>query len=211
MSTAHQVDGNTLTLLRNGEEYFPRLIAAIDGATRFIHLETYIYAADSTGKSVSQALQRAAKRGLVVHLLLDGFGSGGLPDQWVMEMRASGVQVLWFRPEISLFRLRRYRLRRLHRKLAVIDGIIAFVSGMNINDDVPGGMITSPRLDYAIEVQGESVNHIHAVMRRLWVQVSWVNFRRQPKYDRHRDRLTDLPQPAKLDACVILAGNMRLL
>ena len=92
MSSTHQVDGHTLTLLRNGEEYFPRLITAIDGATRSIYLETYIYAADATGRKVADALRRAAKRGVAVYLLLDGYGSADLPQQWIDEMRAAGME-----------------------------------------------------------------------------------------------------------------------
>lgn len=179
MRRTHQIDGHTLTLLRNGEEYFPRLIETIDAATRSVYMETYIFAADLCGRKVSQALQRAARRGVLAHLLLDGYGSADLPDEWVNELRAAGVEVLWFRPEIAKFHLRLYRLRRLHRKLALIDERIGFVSGVNIIDDVPGGRIVAPRLDYTVEIQGVTTDHMYAVMRRLWVLVSWINFRRE--------------------------------
>jgi len=179
MSSTHLVDGHILMLLRNGEEYFPRLIKAIDAATRTVYLETYIYAADTVGRQISQALQRAAKRGVKAHLLLDGFGSADLPVAWVDELRGAGVVVLWYRPEIARFSLRRHRLRRLHRKLALIDERIAFVSGINIINDVPGGQIVAPRLDYTVELQGSTTEQIHFVMRRLWTLISWINFRRQ--------------------------------
>jgi cardiolipin synthase len=115
----------------------------------------------------------------MAHLLLDGFGSADLPDKWVDELRGAGVKVLWYRPEVARFSLRRHRLRRLHRKLALVDEHIAFVSGINIINDVPGGRIIAPRLDYTVEVQGATAGHIHSVMRRLWTLVSWINFRRQ--------------------------------
>ena len=178
MSAPHVINGHTITLLRNGEEYFPRLIAAIDGARDSIYLETYIYAADDTGRMFSDALQRAASRGVAVKLLLDGFGSAELPKQWVDEMRQSGINVLWFRKAIRLFSFRRYHLRRLHRKLALIDERIAFVSGININDDIPDPTVTSPRLDYAVEVQGPVIKDIHVAMQRLWMLVSWTALRR---------------------------------
>ncbi len=182
MSSQHQVDGHTLTLLHNGGEYFPRLISAIDGATHSIYLEAYIFAADATGRMVSEALQRAARRGIMTHLLLDGFGSAGLPHEWESELHSAGVEVLWFRPEIARFKLRRHRLRRLHRKLAVVDGHIAFVGGINIINDIPGGQIAAPRLDYTVAVQGETVARIHAAMRRLWMVVSWTNLHRQREH-----------------------------
>lgn len=206
MSSVHVVDGHTLTLLRNGEEYFPRLIAAIDSAIHSVYLETYIYAADASGRLVADALQRAAKRGVRMHLLLDGYGSADLPGAWVNELRASGIEVLWFRPEISWLTLRRQRLRRLHRKLAVVDGRIAFVSGINIINDMPGGEILEPRLDYAVEVQGDTVAHVHASVRRLWTLVSWTNFRRQRE---HVKLLPAHPNEAQQKVVFLLRDNLR--
>ena len=178
MSSVHHVDGYTLTLLCNGAEYFPRLIAAIEGARESVYLETYIYADDAIGRNVAAALQRAARRGVQTHLLMDGYGSADFPKNWLRELRGSGVQVLIFRPEISWLTLRRQRLRRMHRKLVSVDGRIAFVGGINIIDDMDGDDMTQPRLDYAVEIQdGDAVLHIQAVMKRLWAVVSWLNFR----------------------------------
>lgn len=185
MSSTHQVAGHTLTLLRNGEEYFPRLLAAIDGAQQSIYLETYIYAADATGRLFSNALQRAAKRGVTTRLLVDGFGSADLPEAWVDEMRLAGMEVLWFRKEVGRFSLQRYHLRRLHRKLALIDERTAFVGGINITDDLSQGM-AAPRLDYAVEVQGDLVSEIHVFMQRLWLLVAWTHFHRQGERDKVR-------------------------
>ncbi len=204
MSSQHRVDGHTLTLLCNGGEYFPRLVSAMDGAIHSIYLEAYIFAADDTGRLVAEALQRAARRGVRAHLLLDGFGCADLPHEWVDELRSSGVEVLWFRPEIARFRLRRHRLRRLHRKLAVVDGRIAFVGGINIIDDVPGGVLVAPRLDYAVELKGDTVGRIHAAMRRLWLLVSWTNFRRQREHARFQFAPAASPKVAFL-----LCDNLR--
>ncbi len=182
MSSTHFVDNHVLMLLRNGDEFFPRLIAAIDGAILSVHIETYIYASDESGRLVSLALQRAAARGVAVNLLLDGFGTADLPQDWITEMRAAGVAILWFRPWLGWLPIRLYQLRRLHRKLALIDERIAFVSSMNINDAVPPGRdITEPRLDYTVQVQGHVVEHIQVSMQRLWALVSWVNFRRRER------------------------------
>ncbi|MEQ1813594.1 MAG: phospholipase D-like domain-containing protein, partial [Candidatus Nitrotoga sp.] len=94
----------------------------------------------------------------------------------------AGVVILWFRPWLGWLPIRLYQLRRLHRKLALIDERLAFVSSMNINDAVPpGGMITEPRLDYTVQVQGHVVEHIQLSMQRLWTLVSWVNFRRRER------------------------------
>ncbi|MCR4304613.1 MAG: cardiolipin synthase ClsB [Gallionella sp.] len=185
MSAVHQISGNQLTLLQSGTEFFPQLCADIDAAQHSIYLETYIFAADRTGRMVADALQRAAARGVAVRVLLDGYGSADLPQHWVDDMRTAEVDVRWFRREISPFTLRRNRhrrLRRMHRKMAVMDGEVAFVGGINIIDDIPAHTaLSAPQLDYAVRVKGLAAGEIHAAMRRLWSVVSWANFRRRGK------------------------------
>src|SRR3989338_6758067 len=182
MSNRHQVAGNQLALLQNGTAFFPQLCADIDAARHSIYLETYIFAADGIGRMVTDALQRAAARVVAVRVLLDGFGSAELPQHWVDELRMAGVEVEWFRQKISPFTLRRSRLRRMHRKLAVMDGEVAFVGGINIIDDIAEySDFSVPRLDYAVRVQGPVAGEIHAAMRRLWGVVSWASFRRRGK------------------------------
>jgi len=185
MNRIHLISGNELTLLQSGATYFPQLCADIDAAQQSVYLETYIFAADETGNLVAQALQRAAVRGVSVRLLLDGFGSAELPGAVVDELRKVGVEVQWFRREISPFTLRRSRMRRLrrmHRKLVVIDGKVAFVGGINITHDIPAVLnFDAPRLDYAVRIQGELVGEVEAAMQHLWEMVSWAAFRKRVK------------------------------
>ena len=162
MNRTFQIGRNKLTLLQNGTRFFPQLCADIDAAQRFVYLETYIFAADETGRLVSQALQRAALRHVTVRVLLDGIGSAEFPQAWVDELRTAGVEVQWFRRETGLFNFNRFRLRRLHRKLAVIDGEMAYVGGINILNDIPEGEdFDAPRLDYAVRVHGALAQHVH--------------------------------------------------
>lgn len=209
MSIHHQVAGNQLTLLQSGTAFFPQLCADIDAAQHSIYLETYIFAADGTGRMIAAALQRAAARGVVVRVLLDGFGSAGLPRSWVAELRMAGVQVEWFRQKISPLTLRRSRLRRLHRKLAVMDGEVAFVGGINIIDDIAEySDISLPRLDYTVRVQGMLAGEVHTVMRRLWGAVSWANLRGRGKRIQRfvRDRPKHVAAP---DITLLLRDNLR--
>ena len=122
MMQTFEIEGHRLKLLRNGAEYFPELIAAIDAATQSVYLETYIYAADETGRQVSDALKRAARRGVGCYVMMDGFGSAALPQNWVASLRKAGVDVLHYRPESARWKMRRHRLRRMHRKIVVVDG-----------------------------------------------------------------------------------------
>ncbi|MEI7917682.1 MAG: phospholipase D-like domain-containing protein, partial [Methylophilaceae bacterium] len=118
--------GNQIKLLRSGEEYFPALETAIEAAQHEIYLETYIYQADKVGVQIGQSLTRAAQRGVSVYLLLDGFGSKDLPISYLQSLSLAGVQVLFYRARISPWSLKRSRLRRLHRKVVVIDQKIGF-------------------------------------------------------------------------------------
>ena len=172
------VGGNHVVLLRNGTEFFPALQQAIDAAEYEIHLQTYIYEVDLVGRAIAEALKRAAARGVSVCLLLDGFGCKDIPKAFVRELQESGVHVLIYRPKISPWTLKHRRLRRLHRKVAVIDGLIAFVGGINIIDDMNAPESTPPRIDYAVSVQGPLLTTIRASTRRLWRRTAWARLMR---------------------------------
>lgn len=175
MATEHRIDGHTLTLLKNGTEFFPALCAAIDSAQLTVALETYIFADDETGRTVAMALQRAALRGVIVRLLLDGFGSAELSPKRIDELRIAGVEVQWFRREPAFLSFRRSRLRRMHRKIAVIDSEIAFIGGINILDDIPAdAAFDIPRFDYAVKMEGMLVAKVNDAVRHLWGVVSRV-------------------------------------
>lgn len=211
MKSFHRVSGNELTLLQNGAAFFPQLCAAIDAAKRTVYLESYIFAADEIGHKVGQALQQAAERGVSVRVLLDGFGSAELPGSFVDELRKVGVEVQWFRREISPFTMRRSRMRRLrrmHRKLAAMDGEVAFVGGINIIHDIPAKLeFDAPRLDYAVRIQGELAGEVQAVMQRLWEMVSWAAFRKRVKEAGWRLYRTK-PRPSS-NVHLVLRDNVR--
>jgi cardiolipin synthase len=173
---AEFLPGNRITLLETGNAYFPALREAIDAATHEIHLETYIFEDDDTGRLIAAALSRAANRGVKVRVLVDGFGAREFPAKLMPALEAAGVQVLVYRRKISPITLRRHRLRRLHRKLVVVDARLAFVGGINIIDDAhaPG---QPPRYDYAVRVEGPLIAPIHASVHQLWKLVAWANFR----------------------------------
>ena len=202
MSDIFAVDGNQLALLQNGTEYFPQLCADIDAAQSYIYLESYIFAADKAGSRVSQSLQKAALRGLIVCLLMDGFGSDDFPQSWLDELQTAGVQVRIFRREIYRFKLRRHRLRRLHRKLVVLDGKVAFIGGINIIDDLTGnGRAISPRFDFAVRIEGRLASEIHVVMRHMWMAVSWAR-------GLHRERYASVKADSQPNIALLLRDNL---
>jgi cardiolipin synthase len=174
------VDGNRLTLLRNGEQYFPALTAAIDEAQFEVFLETYIFADDETGSLVADALARAAVRGIAVHLLIDGFGARDFAPRFRHMLREAGAQVLVFRPNVSPWTFRRNRLRRMHRKLACVDGRVAFVGGINVIDDYDAPGDATPRHDYAVRIEGPLTAHVRAEAAKLWSRVALTAGRGRP-------------------------------
>ena len=203
----HIVPNNRITLLQNGGDYFPAVEEALDGALHEIYLESYIFRNDHTGQRIAEALTRAASRGVRTHLLIDGFGSHSLPKTMIDYLEAAGVMVLKFRPKTSPWTLRRRRLRRLHRKIVVVDRKIAFVGGINIIDDLAPGQ-TSPRYDYAVRVDGPLVEEIHDSTRRVWSRVAWTRLR--PGWVRPSDKQALSPEPrGPMGSAFLVRNNIR--
>ena len=161
--------GNAVSLLRNGAEYFPAIIAAMEGAHASIYLETYIFADDVSGRKVATALMKAAARGVDVYVVVDGFGTKPyLSESLALALVDGGVRLIRYREDVVTMNWNRARLRRLHRKLAIVDGTIAFVGGINIIDDMNTPGQTPPRVDFAVRVQGPLLEPIVAAANRLW-------------------------------------------
>ena len=163
--------GHSVQLLINGQAYFPALIAALEAARQEVLLETYIFHDDAAGEAVMIALEQAARRGVVVCLVVDGIGTPMLPQRWQLRMRESGVQWQQFSPLGSLGLLIPGRWRRLHRKLCVVDRELAFCGGINMIDDffeLNHGMQTSARFDFAVQVRGPLVADIYNAMDQFW-------------------------------------------
>lgn len=203
------VPGNQLQLLCTGEEYFPALLEQIAQAKHEIRMETYIFEADTIGHRVANALCAAAKRGVKVHLLVDGFGAAKLDHGLAPEMRQCGVEIQIYRPEVGRAQwrnpFRRHRLRRLHRKLSVFDSRIAFIGGINIVDDSETQKI-APRFDYAVQVEGPVVADIHAAMTHVWQIVAWAALGMH-RHTTPAPAMSDL-MPEAAAAVPVVAGNV---
>ena len=171
--------GNAIDLLRSGGEYFPALCNAIDGATREVWVETYIFADDDAGRTVAAALIAAARRGVEVRVLVDGWGAKHyLTKALEQHLRDGGVRLMKYRPEVAPWQFRSHRLRRMHRKLAHVDGKVAFVGGINLIDDMNTPGHKPPRVDFAVRVRGPLLAPIVQSMQRLWALVELVQLDR---------------------------------
>jgi cardiolipin synthase len=163
--------GNRARVLRNGDEIFPAMLAAIRSAQTTITFETYIYWSGDIGGEFAQALAERARRGVKVHVLLDWVGSAKMDDSLLKKMTAAGVQIRKYHPPhwSHIGRLN----NRTHRKLLVVDGRIAFTGGVGIAPQW-SGRAQDPQhwRDTHFQVEGPVVAQMQAVFLDNWIKVS---------------------------------------
>jgi cardiolipin synthase len=154
-------EGNDIRLLENGEEFYPRVFAAIANARREVVLETFILFEDKVGLQLHEALLAAARRGAQVDVTIDGWGSPDLSARFFDSLAEAGVRVHVFDPGPRPFGWRPHVLRRMHRKIVVVDGETAFVGGINYSADHLADFGPEAKQDYSVEIHGPLVAEIH--------------------------------------------------
>ena len=152
---------NRVELLENGEAYFPRVFDAMRAAKSEILLETFIVFEDKVGAELQQILIDAAQRGVRTTVSLDGFGCGELTTGYLSALSDAGVHLQIFDPAPKRLGIRTNWFRRLHRKIVVVDGLIAFIGGINFSGDHLADFGPEAKQDYAVQVQGPAVADIH--------------------------------------------------
>ena len=171
------VGGNEVELLRGGDQLFPAMEAAIRDARREIWLATYIFHHDDTSLALADALIAADRRGVRVRVVVDGFGSNLSVAALRQRFADSGVAFAVFRPMDRWWRwMQPGQLRRLHQKLCVVDGEVAFVGGINVIDDrldMRHGASELPRLDFAVGLRGGLVDLVSQSVRSIWSR-AWL-------------------------------------
>jgi cardiolipin synthase len=208
---------NEMRLLKGGVDLFPAMVEAIDAGQHKVLLETYIFDFAGSGADVAHALIRAAQRGLSVHVVVDGVGTGELPEAWAAQFALAGVQVRVFAPAVGLGFWLPSRWRRLHRKLCVVDDTVAFCGGINILDDYfdphVQGLMKSPRLDYAISLRGPLVEAVRTTMIQLWSRIETLRELRSQDLSRAINALRRTKQslhlPARGETQLVLRDNVR--
>jgi cardiolipin synthase len=178
-------DGHQIKLLQGGADFFPELIRALDAARSHIQLETYIFDFHGDGALVAAALDRAGRRGVRVWVVVDGVGTPKLKEEWRTRFDSAGVEWRVYSPLGTLGLLIPSRWRRLHRKLCVVDGQVAFCGGINILDDLHDpqhGALKSPRLDFAVCATGAMVQQVQEATTQLWWRMQAVRHVRQQNF-----------------------------
>lgn len=203
------VEDNEVTLLESGAAFFPALIKALDAAQHEVLFETYIFAEDDTAVTVRDALMRAARRGVKVRVLVDWIGTEHRPATRLGAAFAqAGVQYRVFNPWCKR------GIARSHRKITVIDRSVAFVGGININDDwlcdhADRQRLAAPRWDFTVRVCGPLVAQIHDEAQGQWLRAGHLRLSQRIALfrDMRRPPSTSCPNTAR--AAFVVRDNLR--
>nr|MBV6629614.1 cardiolipin synthase ClsB [Oceanococcus sp. HetDA_MAG_MS8] len=195
MSGRRWTQGNDLSLLENGEEFFPAVFADIRAARDCVLIETFIWFDDPIGRELQDALLEARKRGVRVKVAVDGFGTAPISDDMVQELRDAGVELLVYDPRRQFLGLQPNLFRRLHRKITVIDSAVAYIGGINYSLEHVREFGALSKQDYAVRIRGPLVADIEAQClldpprrRRFWQRfVGWLKRRDEPVPTGHPD------------------------
>ncbi|MEO7392229.1 MAG: cardiolipin synthase ClsB [Ramlibacter sp.] len=190
------ITGNAIQLLENGEEFFPRVFECIANASKEVVVETFILFEDKVGVQLQHALLEAASRGVQVDLTVDGFGSSDLSDAFVSKLTRAGVRIHVFDPGKRIFGWRINMLRRMHRKIVVVDSQVAFVGGINYSADHLADFGPEAKQDYAVQIRGPLVAEIHRFTHAALAQGH--RYQRQRHWWRWRKQMRTSPD--QLDA-----------
>ena len=157
---------NIARVVKGGAPFFLQLKELTEQAEHSIHLQIYIFNNDKTGNEIANALIAAAKRGVVVYLMADGYASRTLPKEFIEKLESAGIHFRFFEP---VFRSSNFYFgRRLHHKVAVFDAKYALVSGSNIADrynDLPN---EPAWFDMAVFVEGDAAVEIYDICQKIW-------------------------------------------
>jgi cardiolipin synthase A/B len=201
--------GNDFQLLENGEEFFPRVFACIANAQREVIVETFILFEDKVGVQLHEALIAAARRGAQVDVTVDGFGSPDLSAHFLSSLAEAGVRLHVFDPRKRLLRWRLNVFRRMHRKIVVVDGQVAFVGGINYSADHLADYGPEAKQDYAVEIHGPLVAEIHRFTHAALAQ--GLRYQRPRQWWRSRRHLRvspqDLPPAGSAAGLLVIRDN----
>lgn len=163
-------EGNQVELLINGGEYFPAVFDSIRAARREILIETFIIFDDEVGQELKTALLEAAAREVRIEVTVDGYGTADLSRDYIAELTEAGVHLHVYDPQPRRLGVRTNLFRRLHRKIVVVDGELAYISGINFGWDHLPEKYAMGKQDYGVRVRGPIVADIRQAARALLVE-----------------------------------------
>ena len=187
---------NSVVLLESGQAKFDDLFAAIRQARHSVHLEYFNFRNDSIAGMLFDLLAQKAAEGVRVRALFDGFGNSSnnrpLTKKQVVELRSRGIEIYEFDP------LRFPWINRIwsrdHRKIVVIDGVVAYTGGMNVADYyIEGKPEIGDWRDLHMRVYGHTVGELQGIFLRIWNRVSGQDVGGTEYYPGERDAAALFP------------------
>lgn len=159
--------GNAFRLLIDGQQFFPQMLAALNGAQHIVLLEQYLVSSGLICDQFIHALNKAAQRGVRVHILFDDFGSANLQEGDRARLRSAGVNLAFYNP--VRFKHFHHNLFRTHRKILTVDNRQAFVGGAGFTDDF-NPLSKGPLAwhDVMLEMQGPIVKDWVTLFSQTW-------------------------------------------
>ncbi len=176
------IKASSVQLIHSGDEFFRVAKEMIHSAQKVIHLQTYIFGEDQTGKEISDALIEASKRGVKVLVLVDGYGSKELSRNFITQMKNAGIQFRFFSSFFSQESIS--HVRRLHHKILVVDEEQMMIGGLNIGNKYRGTQTKKAWLDFAVLVKGACCSRIQQLCDMFYHKKNF-NWEKKPK------RMTD--------------------
>ncbi len=198
-------EGNRVEVLQNGSEKFPRLIEDIKKARHFIHLEYFIWQPDELTAEIVELLAQKVKQGVEVRLIIDPIGWLLFNFRFIAKfkllrrMRKSGIEVIFFFNSLSPLRFTTVNYP-LHRKIAIIDGMIGYTGGMNMGIEYLNGNHKFPTWrDTHLRIEGEAILSLQAFFAKNWNQVTSKN----ELFDEKYFPIKELVKKSQDSACLI--------
>ena len=168
---------NRVTLLLNGDEIFPAQLAAIRSARRTITYAQYLFEKGSIGLEMAEAFAERCRNGVRAHILLDGFGTLGIPREYTELMKTAGCEVATFRPVHPLIVLSPFGFgkgnRRNHRRILVVDGRVGFTGGVGVSPAWQGnGHEKDHWRQTDVRIEGPVVASLQASFVENWLEAT---------------------------------------
>lgn len=162
----HYTHLNKAIILNGGNEFFTTLEKMIQEAKSLIHIQTYIFSDDETGKNIANALIEAAHRKVEIYIIADGIASQSLSKNFIDRLTSNGIHFRFFEPLLKTKAC--YVGRRLHQKIICIDHQKALVGGINIANRYNDLPKMKAWLDFAVWIEGEVVIAINDFCQSIW-------------------------------------------
>lgn len=177
-SSAPLTAGNRVSALIDGPQTYAAIESDLRAARRHIHIETFIFGADDIGRGFAELLAQKRREGVEVRVLYDSVGSRETPKEFFDEMRRQGIDVREFRPTNPVKTPLIWNIHnRDHRKIIVVDGLVGFTGGINIDSTYSSASTSKPGpkrgikdgwRDTHVRIQGPAVKQLQALFIESW-------------------------------------------